>query len=100
MILKKHVDPSGQQIIAICDSDIACKRFEENNTQLDLSSDFYKGDKISPDKLISMIRKAYVINAVGQKTIDLLIKECLLTEENIKYISGIPYAMVVIDKEQ
>lgn len=54
MIVKTHLTPNGK-LLAVCDSDILGKRFEEDERQLDLSGRFYKGDEVSDEILGKML---------------------------------------------
>ena len=95
MIVKIHTN-AGRLIIAICDKDILGKTFSEGDKQLDLSSNFYKGEEVGEEKLKEMIKKASVINAVGKKSIDFLEKEGLINEDNIFIVENIPHAQYVL----
>jgi hypothetical protein len=45
MIAKIHKTFDGRNVLAVCDSDLLGKKFEEKDLQIDLNSDFYKGKK-------------------------------------------------------
>ncbi len=40
MIVNIHKTSDGRRIIAVCDSELIGKKFEEHNLQLDLTSNF------------------------------------------------------------
>ena len=40
MIVKVHRTPDGRRLIAVCDNNLLGKKFEENDLQLDLTSNF------------------------------------------------------------
>lgn len=98
MFLKIH--KSYRDVIAICDSDLIGKKFEENNFQLDLKENFYKGNKLSEGEIIKTIksfsREDATFNIVGEKSISSAIKAGIISQEGIKTIQGIPYALVLI----
>jgi hypothetical protein len=96
MIVKVHLTPNGK-MLAVCDSDILGKRFEEDDRQLDLSSLFYQGGEKSEDEIKLMLKDVYVINAVGEKTIAFLIRQGLIEDDHVMKISGIPYAQCVVE---
>ena len=97
MILKKHFN-EGRLILAICDTGLIGKTFEDNTGFLNLKSGFYKGEEVSDDKIIELFNKAYIINAVGKESIDLLVKEKIIRAEQIKQIKNIPYIQIVFDE--
>ena len=96
MIVKIHKTDKNNIILAICDSDLLGKKFEEKNKQLDLTSNFYNGQEMSDKEVCDLMRKAYIINLVGKKSITLAINGDLISGNNINKIKGIPYAQCVL----
>ncbi|MBW2997363.1 DUF424 family protein [Candidatus Woesearchaeota archaeon] len=97
MIVNVHDTPNGK-MIAICDSDILGKTFEEGELQLDLSSRFYQGEEKTAEEAESVLKDSYVVNAVGKESVGLLVKKNLVKKENIGIVSGIPYAQCVVER--
>jgi hypothetical protein len=95
MIVKKHFD-KNRLILACCDESLHKKKIEEGIKILDLSSKFYDGIKMSEDDFVLLLDKAYIINAVGECSVTLLINKMLITKDQIKKIGNVPYAIVVI----
>ena len=93
MIVKIHKN-EGRLILAICDKNLLGKRFSEGNKQLDLTSDFYKGEEINKEELQELTRKAYIINAVGEKAVSFLIKGGLVSKDKVIKIGKVPHAQV------
>ena len=96
MIVKVHERREGS-IISVVDKELIDKKFEENDLQLDLSSNFYKGDEKSFEEVGDLIRNAYGVNLVGGKAIRLAIEEGIIDEKMVKKISGIPYYQGNVD---
>ena len=95
MLVKKHF--SGKKfILAICDSELIGKKFEEGKKVLDLSSEFYKGKEVDDGKAVRLIKRAYIINAVGNKTICFLLKNKIIKQKDVLEIAHIPYAQIYI----
>ena len=99
MILKKHFS-EGRLILAICDNNLIDKTFEDNTGVLNLKSGFYKGEDIPNDKIVDLFTKAFIINAVGKESIDLLVKEKIISNEQVKQIKKIPYIQIVFDEKK
>jgi hypothetical protein len=96
MIVKIHKNSNGQLVLAVCDKDLLGKKFEEGNKQLDLTSDFYKGQEKNEKEVADLMRNAYMVNVVGEKSIKIVLKENLITRENISLIAKIPYSNFVV----
>ena len=86
-------------ILAICDPELLGKKFTQDDFQLDLTGDFYNGEEKSEEELKELLKDAYIINAVGKKCIDYLLKNNLIEKEKIITIDNIPHAQCVIVRE-
>jgi len=97
MIVKAHKTDDGRKILAICDSELIGKKFEEKNLQLDLSSSFYKGEEKNEGELIGLIREAYIVNIVGGRSVGFAIKRGVINKGNIIKIKNIPHAQAILE---
>ena len=95
MIVKEHRSKSGT-IVALCDEDLAGKKYSENGLLLDLSSDFYAGEKINEKDAEKKCKRAYIVNAVGEKSVGLIKRLGFVGDENIKKIKNIPFAQCLL----
>lgn len=96
MIAKQHKTNDGRLILAVCDSELVGKKFVQGDLQLDLSSDFYKGEEKTEQEICKMFKTAYIVNLVGEKSVNLAIKEKIIDKEHIIKIDNIPHAEAVI----
>lgn len=90
MIVKTHETKNGV-IVTVVDKEILGQKFEEGELQLDLNSNYYKGELKTPDEVGDLIRNSYGVNIVGEQSIKLAIEEGIIDETMVKKISGIPY---------
>lgn len=95
MIVNVHKTADGKKIVAICDSNLLGKKFEENGLQLDLTVDFYKGSELSEEETRKVIKNAYIINVIGEESILFLAKERIIDKDNIIKIKKIPHAQAM-----
>ena len=77
--------PKGPLLI-ITDKDLIGKKFEEDNLQLDLTSSFYQGEVMGKEKILELMKGAYIIHATGKGSIELL-KDINLIDGNSGIIS-------------
>jgi hypothetical protein len=96
MLVKIHKTPDSRKIVAICDNNLIGQKFEEKNLQLDLSSDFYKGEDKTEEEIIKLIKDSYVINVVGEKSVNLCLELGVLDSKDIIKIKNIPHAQAVM----
>lgn len=100
MIVKQHKTRDGRLILAICDSDLIGKKFEQGKLQLDLTTDFYKGEEKSESEILLMIQQAYILNLIGETSVKLALKQGFIDETHILNIQGIPHVQCVIVREE
>ena len=96
MIVKIH-KTGGRVILAVCDSNLIGKKFEDGKLQLDLTSEFYKGDKLDPARTLELMKIANIVHLVGKKSVEIGIKAKIIDKKKIIKIKGIPHAEAVFE---
>jgi len=99
MIAKIHHNHMNQTLVAVCDDELLGKKFEEEDRQIDLTGDFYKGKKLSDEEIGDLLRNADSVNIVGEKSIELGIKEEVVDKDRVLKIAGIPIAIGLVIRE-
>jgi len=94
MIAKLHKTSDGRTVLAVCDSNLIGRKIVEGDLQLDLSSNFYKGEEMSVDRIRELFKVVNIINLVGEETVKIGVNEGIVAE--VKRIGGVPHAEVVV----
>jgi uncharacterized protein len=98
MFIKIH--NTYRDVVAICDSELIGKRFEEEKFQLDVKESFFRGEEISEEQAIKLIKKMSAedatFNIIGKESVNTSLKAGIISKEGIKKINGIPFAMVLL----
>lgn len=93
-IIKTHRD-----IVSICDTELLGKKFQEENFQLEIKENFYKGDEKNKQEIIEIIEKMVLedatFNIVGEESIKTAIESEIISENDVKKIKNIPYALIL-----
>lgn len=96
MILAKVHKAEGRAVLVLCDQSIFGKCYTEGKKQLDLASDFYKGEPAEDrEQLLDRMRAADIISIAGKESIALAMEAGIVDKGQIKTIAGIPYAQIV-----
>lgn len=95
MIVKIH-KKDDKTVVAVCDSDLIGHKFEEGELQLDLSSDFYNGEKMNEIDAGDIIRNSDLVNLVGENSVKLGLKEGVIEKKHIIKIKNIPHAQAIV----
>ena len=86
----------GEVIMAICDCEILGKRIQDGALILDVSREFFGGEKMSKEAAIDLIKSATIANFVGEVAVKCGIEAGLVHKEAIITIGGIPHAQFVM----
>lgn len=91
---------SHRTVVAICDSDIIGKKFEDEKRQLDLRDNFYKEQEVDEKQLRKIMqmqmREDATFNVVGKNSIKIALEESVFAEGTTSEIAGIPFALKLI----
>lgn len=94
------IQKSYRDIVAICDSELLGKRFEQDEFQLDIKESFYKGEEKTKSEVLDIIKKMAIedatFNIVGREAIDTALEAGIISQEGIKEIQGVPFALVLL----
>ncbi len=95
-----NVIKTYRDVVTICDPELLGKRFEEGKFQLDVKESFYKGEEVSVEEAIKIIKsfstEDATFNIAGEESINIALKAKIISEEDIKKIQGIPFALVLL----
>lgn len=98
MLIKIH--KSYRDVLAICDSELLGKKFEEGKFQLDVKENFFSGKEVSEEEAIeimcAMAIEDATFNIIGKNSVNAALKSGVISESGIRKIKGIPYAMVLL----
>lgn len=95
-IVKVNKVSDRRLILAICDSDLVGKKFDDGKLQLDLTGEFYQGEEMDDEKIMCLLPKTYILNLVGKESVDFGVKHELVENKNIKKVKNIPHAQVML----
>lgn len=95
-----NIIKSYRDVVAICDKELIGKKFEEDKFQLDIKENFYKRKEVGKEEILELIRNMSVedatFNIVGEKSVLCAIEADLISEEGVKKIQGVPFALVLM----
>lgn len=98
MLVKIH--SSYRNVIAICDSNLIGKSFEEGIRCISISPTFFQGEEKTEQEVLEIIEKGsdedYTFNIVGKESIAVALKSGLIKQDGIVTIQGVPVALVLL----
>src|SRR3989344_799507 len=94
MILVKIHEDRGREVIAVCDSDLIGKEFNEGKLHIEITENFFKGKEMQKDILIKMLKSCSNLNIVGKESIKLAFEAKLQLRPNNKEVLDFVYAQI------
>ena len=82
-------------VIGACDEELLGKRFIDGKFQIDVSKQFYDGDRVDKKTLEKYLLDATIANLVGKETVTCAIKLGLVDPDCILKIKGVPHAQMI-----
>jgi len=95
MILVKIHEDRGREVIAVCDSDLIGKEFNEGKLHIEITENFFKGKEMQKEDIIRILKSCSNLNVVGKESIKLALDNKIIEKESVIKIKGIPISMVV-----
>lgn len=92
MYLKIHDAGMGRTIVAVCDKELIGKKLVQGDLEINATERFYKGDEVSEEEIVKVLKEAANINLLGKKAVDIAVKTGIIAEENVLMIQGVPHA--------
>src|SRR3989344_1289038 len=100
-MIQINIIKSYRDVVAACDSSILGKKFEESFNdvvrQLDIKESFYKGEEVSAEKAVEMMKhmtaEDATFNIAGKEAVAAAIRAGVISEESLGEIQGIPFAL-------
>jgi len=95
-----NVIKTYREVVAVCDSELIGKRFEEGEFQLDVKESFYRGKEFSKEEVIEIMKQKILedatFNIIGKESISAAISTGIISEEAVGRIKGVPFSMTLI----
>ncbi len=91
---------SYRDVVAVADTELIGKKFEEGKFQLDVRENFYKDKEVTKEELINLLQEQAqedcTFNIVGKESIQTAIEAGLITKKSISHIAKIPFALTLV----
>lgn len=91
MLAKVHV-AEGRKVVAVCDSLLLGKRFEEAGFQIDLTGSFFMGEEVTESRLVKLLDNAFSATFVGEESVGFAVRHGIVEASRISRVGGIPQA--------
>jgi len=95
MISIRIYEQGENLVIGACDEHLLGKKFVDGKFKIDVSKNFYGGERVNKDTLAKYLNDATIANLVGEESVNCAIRLGLVNRDCILRIKGIPHAQLV-----
>ena len=87
----------NELIVAICDEELLGRKLEDKEREFifEVEETFYKGEKMAIEDSIIHLKKASIVNLIGNKIVEKAIEKGFVSQGSIIKIAGISHAQLV-----
>ena len=86
-----------EDLLVVTDSNLIGKKFEEDKKQLDLTSNFYKGEEKNKEEVKQLIKQVRHLHLTGKESVAIGVELDLVNPSKILYVDIVPHAEVVVE---
>ncbi len=87
-----HWKKEHGKVLAACDEDLVGKEIKEEERSMKVKESFYKGEKVTTERLEELLHDYENINLIGKDTVDTARDQGKIAET--RKIKQIPYALI------
>lgn len=86
----------GEVLVAVCDSDIVGRTFQEGELKIEVKESFYGTKEYGEEEVKEELKKATIANITGKKAVELAIKMGIVDKDRVLKIGECPHAQMVV----
>ena len=91
---KVHKHPT-ETVVAICDEEILGQTFKGDGMTFTVTEPFYKGVLAEEQFVLDNIGQFTILNIVGNRSVELAVREGLVSEDSVIIIGEVKHAQAV-----
>ncbi len=95
MFYHNFTETDGHRVLAVCDKDLLGTVLEDSRIKFEVKKSFYGEESIDEEGLLEKAEKSSIINAVGSRSVSLLVENDFFDGDRILKIDGVEHAQMV-----
>jgi len=81
-------------LLNICDEELLGKTVKGGNVDMEISRDYFGGDKVNEDEAISLVKKSSIVNLAGSRIVEKVLDRKLASERAVKRVGPVSFLMI------
>lgn len=95
MVYAKVHQHGRDTLVAVCDEDLLGKTFIDGPIRIEVSREFYGGEKMRIEEAMEIAKRATIANFLGKNTVKYAIRSKLIHKDAVIEIASIPHAQLI-----
>jgi uncharacterized protein len=96
-IMQIKIHEAYRNLVALCDTDLIGKAFEEDIRRIEINEYFFKGEEKNKDEIINILKdlekEDAIFNIVGKESVECALIAKIISKEGIIMIQDVPVAL-------
>lgn len=92
--IARKIKWQDQVLVNICDEELLGTTVKGGNTDMEISRDYFWGDKVDAQEALDLIRTSSIINLAGTRIVERTVREKLATERAVKRVGSVSFLMI------
>ncbi|MCX8158215.1 MAG: DUF424 family protein [Candidatus Diapherotrites archaeon] len=85
----------NNEVLACCDKELLGKKVRYKDIEIEIKESFYGKKEIDEKKLAELLKEFKNINLIGNKTVNVAIREGIVSEKNVMEIDKIKHTVII-----
>lgn len=81
-------------LLNICDEELLGTTVKGGKVEMEISRDYFGGDKVSEDQAINLVRVSSIINLAGTRIVEKVLDKKLASERAVKKVGPVSFLMI------
>ncbi|MEM3403806.1 MAG: DUF424 family protein [Nitrososphaeria archaeon] len=92
--LLRVIKSKDYKMVNICDEEVCGTRLKEGELEINISEDFYSGEKIDEGELLNLLKSAQIINLTGNRCVRFAVENGFAHKDAVKKVKSVSFLMI------
>jgi uncharacterized protein len=81
-------------LLNICDEELLGKTVKGGNVDMEISREYFGGEKVSEMEAINLVRSSSIVNLAGSRIVEKVLDQKLASERAVKRVGPVCFLMI------
>lgn len=81
-------------LLNICDEELIGTTIRGDKIDMEISRDYFGGEKVGEEEAISLVRSSSIVNLAGTRIVDKIVDQKLASDRSVKRVGSVSFLMI------